>query len=344
LTEVCERVMVLRSDPRRRALSSLTGVVSGVPAQVGWMTTRRMWRAAQDEARHHDVVVANTVRSVRGSLPAPMVVDYVDALSWNMATRATGPEPAVVRLFARFEAWRMRSWERRVASWASAAVATTAQAAAVLPGWPPPVVIPVPWDGELPELRHDERDIDVIFTGDMRYPPNREGAALLARVILPLMRAQRPDVQLWIVGRSASRLRLPDVVTRSDVPSIAPYLSRAKVAVSPVRGQGSLYKVLEAAANGAAIVASAWAIESYDGMEAEIAEDASSFADAVVLLLSDERRRMKRAEAAHSAVRAQHVQVLTKKLEAILAQVDPGLRSQEEQLPQPARRTGSGLP
>ena len=241
-----------------------------------------------------------------------------------MATRATGPEGAAVRLFARFEAWRLHDWERRAASWAAGTLATTSAAAAVLPDRPPPVVIPVPWDGELPEVRYDDRDIDVIFTGDMSYPPNREGAALLARVILPKVQLLRPDVQVWIVGRFASRLRLPRVVTRSDVPDIAPYLQRAKVAVSPVRGQGSLYKVLEAAANGAAIVSFPWAIQSYDGLEGETAQDPSAFANAILRLLNDDRLRISRAQRARTAAHAHSVGVLGREFEAVLKEAAAG--------------------
>jgi polysaccharide biosynthesis protein PslH len=316
LSDCCD-VSIVRCGSLGRLLSGIAGALCGQPAQVGWMMPRKGWRAARVHAHAFDVVVANTVRSIRGSLPAPIVIDHIDALSWNMATRATGPEGLAVRLFARFEARRLRRWEQRVASWAAAAVVTTSGAARALPDGGSTIVIPVPWDGELPEIRHDGRDIDVIFTGDMQYPPNREGATLLAHAILPRVRREKPDAQLWIVGRSASRLRLPGIVTRSDVADIAPYLRRAKVAVSPVRGQGSLYKVLEAAANGAAIVAFPWAVEPY-GMEAETAEDAPAFADAVIRLLTDESRRSRRAEEARLAARAHSIHILGRQFEAVL--------------------------
>ena len=67
-----------------------------------------------------------------------------------------------------------------------------------------------------------------------------------------------------MVGRDASSLRLSGVEVASDVPDLLAYLRRAKVAIAPLRiGTGTPYKVLEAAASGAAVVATAWAAQCF---------------------------------------------------------------------------------
>ena len=80
-----------------------------------------------------DVVLAITVRAVRGPLSAPLVLDHVDALSVNMRCRATGPEAAPIRWAARLEATLLERWERRLRRHAAAQIAISSLDAALLP-------------------------------------------------------------------------------------------------------------------------------------------------------------------------------------------------------------------
>src|ERR1039457_190096 len=109
------QVRIIDVGRHSRALSAIGAVLRGQPAQVGWMMPSRTWRQAKAVARRADVALIITSRSIRSALPVPTVLNHVDALSFNMARRARGPEALPIRLFARFEAWRMRAWERRLA-------------------------------------------------------------------------------------------------------------------------------------------------------------------------------------------------------------------------------------
>jgi hypothetical protein len=334
----CDEVFVANSPAAARLLSALSSLLAGGSAQVGWMMPRKAWREVKRVVPNVDVVVINTVRSLRGPLATPTVIDYVDALSWNMSVRAEGPERLPVRAFAGLEARRLKRWERRVASWAAGAIVTAPDFRELLPGTPPPVAIPVAWDHDVIDERvKGVRDIDLIFTGDMRYPSNREGAISLSREILPRIRETLPRTSCWIVGRYAADLRLPGVVTRSDVPDIGEYLRRAKVAIAPVRGRGSLYKVLEAAAHGAAVVASPWAIAAF-GLEAETGHDERTFAEAAVRLLSDEPLREQRAQQGLDAARANSLGTLGPRYETTI--IDAARAGRREAA---RRKNSSGL-
>jgi hypothetical protein len=266
------------------------------------------------------VVLANTVRSLRGPLPAALVLDHIDALALNMARRAEGPESAVVRLAARVESILLRRWARRSAQWASAQVVTAEEDATHLWPQPPPIVLPIAWFGEpFAEPPAHDRDIDVIFTGSMSYPPNRAAAECLAAEILPRLRAMRPNLEVWIVGRGASELRLaPDVHVASDVPDLYAYLRRAKLAVAPLRGgTGAPNKVLEAAASGVALVAAPWVLERFDiaGAAAETPDD---FASAIDRLLGDEPLRRATAQQASETLLAHSPAVVFGRLDEVL--------------------------
>jgi glycosyltransferase involved in cell wall biosynthesis len=86
------------------------------------------------------------------------------------------------------------------------------------------------------------------------------------------------------------------------VPDVTPYLDRAALVVAPLHtGGGIRVKVLEALAHGKALVASTRAVEGIaltDGRDYLRADGDGAFADAVSLLLGDERRRVELGRAA----------------------------------------------
>ena len=177
------------------------------------------------------------------------------------------------------------------------------------PGWT--TSIPA-WAGE------QDRPIDVVLSGNMRYPPNRRAAQMLDREILPALRERIAGVRVVVAGRGADRLRLEHVEVMSDVPDMFAVLRRAKVAVAPLElGTGSPNKVLEAAACGAAIVSSPWAAARF-GIAARTAGDAPGYCAALYELLSDPAARAALVAASQPAVDRHRAQVLARRVEALL--------------------------
>jgi Glycosyl transferases group 1 len=285
-----------------RATGALGALLCGQPLQVGWMMPGRAWSAARRRAAGADVVVAVTVRALRGPLPVPVILDHVDALSLNMRRRASGPEPVALRLAARAEAALLGRWERRLARWVDVQAAISAADAAQLPSPPEVHVLPnsvalaggePPGDGA--------RDIDVILTGNMAYPPNADAARWLSEEIAPALWRRQPDASVWVVGRDAGRLKLDDrIEVRADVPDVAAYLRRARVALAPLRiGTGAPNKVLEAMAAGAAVVATPSAVTPFAASADAFAtaDDAEALAALAARLLAEEGLRRDRAAA-----------------------------------------------
>src|SRR5262249_6827577 len=150
--------------------------------------------------------------------------------------------------------------------------------ARILPREPTVEILPIGWTGDvvIDVATTTQRDIDVIFTGNMDYPPNRDGADWLQREILPRVRSVRPQTTAWIVGRAAGTVTQAGVESASNVPDMAAYLRRARVAVAPVFGAGSPLKTLEAAACGAAVVSTPWGLDAY-GLPGAVAADTDAF-------------------------------------------------------------------
>jgi len=314
------RVTVVTAGPITRSVSAITSLARTAPAQVGWMTPPRLRQAARRAAVDSDAVIASTVRVVSGPLPAPLIIDHIDALSVNMGERAGLERHVPLRVAAKVEAILLDRHERRAAGWAAAQIAVSEVDTAALPPIPCPVVIEHVVDGGRADTTDDadERDIDVIFTGNMNYPPNIEAARWLANAIVPELRKLRPNVRVMIAGRFASRLRLTGVEVSSDVPDLGALLRRARVAVVPLRtGTGVPNKLLEAAAAGAAIVATPRAAAAAQ-IEVLSADDASDFAIAVDRLLTDDAERSALTASAYRDLERRAPSAIAAKLRAVL--------------------------
>jgi hypothetical protein len=273
---------------------------------------------------HADAVLAVSVRSLRGPLPVPVILDHVDAFSLNMRLRATGPESAPVRWAARVEAALLRRWEHRLSHFVAAQLVTSPVDARDLP--PRPDIHVLMHSVELPPgppAPADARDIDVILTGNMAYPPNADAADWLSSAIAPAIWRRRPDASVWVVGRDAARLSLDErIQVHADVPDLYPYLSRAKVALAPLRiGTGSPNKVLEAMAAGTPVVATPAAVQSYAFPSDIVAQAATAedFAREVVNLLGDTEARERRAARGRALVTRYGAAEQREKLAAVLA-------------------------
>lgn len=178
-------------------------------------------------------------------------------------------------------------------------------------GGPDIVVCPNGWDPSSPAPMGAEPV--VAFIALMGWAPNADAAVWLVKNVWPLVTEAVPDAQLLLVGRdpapSVQDLASDNIVVTGTVPEIAPYLSRARVAVAPLlAGGGSRLKILEALNAGRPVVATsvgAEALEQFEGHGLVIADEPQEFADAVVAYLNnrgeaEEAGRLGNAEVAGS--------------------------------------------
>ena len=141
-----------------------------------------------------------------------------------------------------------------------------------------------------------EAPAHLIYIGSMDWYPNEDAVAFFADEVLPGIQDKVPDVQFSIVGGnpSARVQKLAEregVVVTGRVPEIKPYFAEATVFIVPLRiGSGTRLKILEALAMGKAIVSTSVGAEGLDlkdGEEIFIADEPTTFADAVTRLLTD---------------------------------------------------------
>jgi glycosyltransferase involved in cell wall biosynthesis len=220
------------------------------------------------------------------------------------------------RLRWRIERGLARSFERRWYPLATALATVSPDDADTLRDLldRPVEVIPNPIGPELFAAPERPRSTDtVLFVGSMGYPPNVEALEWWAASIWPQVQSRRPEARFLAVGRAndaphhVDRLRalFGDALVL-DVPDIRPYYWEAAVCVAPVRlGAGLRNKVIHAMACGAPVVATSAAAEgtgAEGGAHLLLADDAPSFASAVVECLEHPGRAADRAVRARELV------------------------------------------
>jgi glycosyltransferase involved in cell wall biosynthesis len=183
----------------------------------------------------------------------------------------------------------------------------------------------------------------LFFVGNFRHLPNREAVEHFANDVLPLVDpalvARHP---FTVAGNYLDQVDLdidpsmPGVHLVGWVPSVEPFLHRARLSVVPLlHGAGVKGKVIETMVAGTPVVTTPIGAEGLglvQGTHALIAADASDFAAAVTRLLTDDDlwRRLAAAGAEHAAA-GHHVD----HVRAIFLEVV------EQLLRRPARDSGS---
>lgn len=153
---------------------------------------------------------------------------------------------------------------------------------------------------------------DLLFVGGFDHTPNVDAALWLVAEIMPLVWAARPDTRLWIVGNvpppSVQALAGPRVEVTGFVPSLEPYLAKARVSVNPLRyGAGVKGKIVTALQEGVPVVTTGCGnegIQLRDGVEALIADTPEGLAEACLRLLGDDALSRSLATAGLAVVRS----------------------------------------
>jgi glycosyltransferase involved in cell wall biosynthesis len=157
----------------------------------------------------------------------------------------------------------------------------------------------------------DERR-GMVFVGNFRHLPNCEAVEFLCRDVLPLVEPGLLERHpLTVLGNRLEHARLtvdpasPGVELVGWVPSVQPYLHRARLAVVPLlHGAGVKGKVIEPLMSGTPVVTTPIGAEGLDlvqGEHALIGSDAGDLAAGITRLLTDDDlwRRLARQGADH---------------------------------------------
>lgn len=199
----------------------------------------------------------------------------------------------------RLNAAAMRRWEPRYAERCGVSTTVSEADRRLLLQAKPRLrveVIPNGVDVHKYELLPPEADSsDLLFIGNMGYPPCADAAIYFCREVFPLIRQAHGTAQVWLVGRdpppAVQALACDAVHVTGRVDDVLPYYRRSAVCVVPLRaGGGTRLKILEAMALGRPVVSTSVGCEGLDVADGEhllVADRPENFARQTVRLLND---------------------------------------------------------
>ncbi len=155
----------------------------------------------------------------------------------------------------------------------------------------------------------------LVFTGSMDWRPNQDAVSYFVKDIFPLIRSEKPEVTVTIVGRKPPKKitdlrQVPGVTVTGTVEDVRPYMAKAAVFIVPLRiGGGSRLKILEAMAMKKAVVSTSIGAEGLNvtpGRDILIGDTPEEFARQVLNCLDSPEVRKRLAEEGRALVRRQY--------------------------------------
>lgn len=158
--------------------------------------------------------------------------------------------------------------------------------------------------------RNEEKQFDIVFMGNLSYPPNIEAITFVAEKVMPLLRVRKSGIKFLITGANAPQkiksLLSEEISLLENVPDISNSLAISKIMLAPMFiSIGLQNKIIQAMAMKIPCIitpGSNNAIQANPGKEVLEAYTAEEFCDAVILLLNDPKLAEEIAENAFDFV------------------------------------------
>jgi sugar transferase (PEP-CTERM/EpsH1 system associated) len=188
-------------------------------------------------------------------------------------------------------------------------------------------IIPNGVDADYYKPVESTKEYDLLFTGNMGYPPNINSVEFLVHSIMPLVLKDFPQLKVCIAGAKPSQsvlnLKRPNIIVTGWVEDMREYYSRAKIFIAPMQiGTGLQNKLLEAMAMKLPCITSGLAnnaLNATEGKEILTGNTPEEYAQQIISLLKDNQRSKILGEEGYNFVMKNYNwKVINTKLNAVI--------------------------
>ncbi|MBN1340805.1 MAG: glycosyltransferase [Bacteroidales bacterium] len=296
----CESITIFRISLLSRIINVLRAFFKGLPLQAGYFFNPRAAKMIRKTIRevNPDHIYCQLIR-VAGYVenqPVPKTLDYQDVFSKGVERRIKNA-PFYLKPVLTMEYRRLIKYERRMFDVFDHKTIISK---------PDRDLIPHPRRSEIMIIENGvntdffkplstEKEYDVVFTGNMGYPPNIDAAVFLAESIFPLVLESRPETTLVIAGAAphprVKALASENVKVTGWVDDIRECYAKAGIFIAPMRiGTGLQNKLLEAMAMKVPCITTSLAnkaLEARNGEELLVGDTARELAGHILFLLQN---------------------------------------------------------
>lgn len=301
LEEYCSSVNFFRLYKPGIFFNILRAFFNGKPFQTGYFYNRSIKKKILRLIQEHkpDHVFCQLIRTAEyiADLNISKTIDYQDAFSKGIERRMT-EIPFFIRPVFRMEYKRLVSYERDVFDkFDNSLIISQADRDCIQHREKNKItIVPNGVDHEFFKPMIREKKYDLLFTGNMSYPPNISSVEYIIDKILPLLLKSNPGIRLLIAGASPVRhvrnYSSSDVTVTGWVDDIRECYAESRIFLAPMQiGTGMQNKILEAMSMKLPCITSRLAnnaINAKEGEEILIGNTPEEYSDFITRLLHDQ--------------------------------------------------------
>jgi sugar transferase (PEP-CTERM/EpsH1 system associated) len=299
----CSQVSTVRFSKTRAYSNCILNSLSEEPFQVAYWHSPEMQKTIDKlmDKDGFDLVHTQFFRTAQYIIKytdKPKLLDSGDSFWLNLSRRAKLDRSLAWPLL-KLEASKVKVYETQIAKWFDHVTMVSPldmQCLLSNDSSLPVSVVPMGVDIDYYQPGADAYEMNLLFTGTIRYFPNKDAVLYFYSEIFPLIKKAIPNIKFFVVGNYPPKniVRLAsnsDIIVTGHVEDVRPYFDKSAVFVCPLRsGSGMQAKILEAMAMGVPVVTTsmgATALDAVDGKDIIVADNPKSFADKTIELVKN---------------------------------------------------------
>ncbi len=275
--------------------------LNGKPLQSGYFYSRAAAGKIEKLLQQHqpDVIYGQLIRVAEyiRHIDLPKAIDYQDVFSMGMKRRMQ-VSGWIAKPFFMAEYLRLQRYEAAIFSDFDIKTIISEPDRLLIPHPKRHEILIVPngVDQDFFKPMDVEKKYDLVFTGNMAYPPNVNAVEFLANDIMPRVWKIRPETRLLIAGATPdAKVRAAaskNIIVSGWMDDIRNAYASSRVFIAPMRiGTGLQNKLLEAMSMGLPCITTSLAKKALLAKENEdilVADDADKLAKQVIELLTNQ--------------------------------------------------------
>lgn len=302
LKKYCKEICIANISKFEIALNLLLGFFGNKPFQVYYFhhnSAQKKFDTFYHES-NPDAIFCQLLRTAeyaKNISKVPKTIDYQDAFAKGMERRLKNASFFMKPIFSA-EFQRLRQYEHIIFHYFEHHVIISEQDKNCIIHEENNKINVIPNGVDLDYFKPltVDKDFELVFTGNMSYPPNINCATYLVKEVMPLVWAKIPEAKILISGTSpvneVKLLASKNVSVSGWVDDIRTSYARSKIFIAPMQiGTGLQNKLLEAMAMKIPCITSPLANAPLGAKHAEeilVGENKEALAKLVVQLLQDE--------------------------------------------------------
>jgi sugar transferase (PEP-CTERM/EpsH1 system associated) len=335
LKPFCSKIIIHELSMLNVFFNLVKTFFTGLPFQVGYFYSKVFKRKIDEiiSSEHPHAIYCQLVRMaeyVKDEKQIPKTLDYMDAFSKGLE-RLAQRSSFLKKIAVTMEWKRMKKYEEKIFKHFEQHTIISEQDKKLIPHPENESLHVVPNGVDMqyysPLVR--EKKYDLIFSGNMNYPPNIESALYMANEIMPLLLKKKPDAKLVIAGADPSsailKLKSETIHVTGWVDDIRECFAESRIHLAPMLiSIGLQNKILQAMAMKIPCIVSSLANNAIHAPTNDcllIANSPEEYVEKILMLLHDEKYSSELAEHAHRFVQENfNWSTYSKQLERIMLQ------------------------